>query len=116
MNIVEQIIDDPSQAPTLLAQNLPKASNFYLSFFILQGITVAATTIFQVVPFLMFSFVGDYLDRTPRNKYTRWTTLAGLSWGDTYPKFTNLAVIGKKLRKPQILYHRYDARQTINRN
>lgn len=96
MRATEQIINDPSQASKLLAKNLPKASNFYLSFFVLQGLTVAATTIFQVVPFVMFTFLGNVLDKTPREKYNRWITLAGLSWGDTYPQFTNLAVIGKK--------------------
>ncbi|KAK5019051.1 phosphate metabolism protein 7, partial [Cryomyces antarcticus] len=92
-SVAKQIVDDLSQAPELLAKNLPKASNFYLSFFVLQGLTVAATTVFQVLPLIMFSFLGKILDRTPRKKYNRWITLAGLSWGDTYPRFTNLAVI-----------------------
>lgn len=93
--VAKQIFNNPSQAPTLLAENLPTASNFYLAFFILQGIAVAASTIFQAVPFLMFNVVGRFTDTTPRKKFQRWITLQGLSWGDVYPKFTNLAVIGK---------------------
>lgn len=61
----------------------------------LQGITVAAFEIFQVMPLLMFTVVGKFLDTTPRAKYDRWSALSGISWGDTYPKLTNLAVIGK---------------------
>ena len=90
----EQIWDDPTQAPTLLAENLPTASTFYLSFFVLQGIAVTASTIFQIVPFLVFNILAPYLDTTPRKKYERWITLSSLSWGDTYPKFTLFAIIG----------------------
>ena len=109
---IEQIIDDPTQAPTLLADNLPTASTFYLSFFVLQGITVAASTIFQAGPFIILNILSPFIDTTPRKKFERWTTLSSLSWGgkafprksakrklswscvDTYPKFTNFAVIG----------------------
>lgn len=91
----EQIFDDPTKAPSLLADNLPQASNFYLSYFMLQGITVAASEVFQVMPLLMFAVVGKFLDKTPRAKYNRWSALSSISWGDTYPKLTNLAVIGK---------------------
>jgi len=38
--VVTKIIDDPGSATTLLAENLPKASNFYISYFIVQGLGV----------------------------------------------------------------------------
>jgi calcium permeable stress-gated cation channel len=61
----------------------------------LQGITLGASEIFQVVPLLVFTVAGKFLDKTPRAKYNRWAALRSISWGDTYPKLTNLAVIGK---------------------
>lgn len=79
--MIEQIIDDPTQAPTLLADNLPTASTFYLSFFVLQGITVTASTIFQAGPFLILTILSPFVDSTPRKKFERWTTLPSLSWG-----------------------------------
>ncbi|KAI4757530.1 DUF221-domain-containing protein [Aureobasidium sp. EXF-3400] len=91
--VAKQIWNNPGQAPKLLADNLPTASTFYLSFFILQGIAVTASTIFQIVPFLMFNVLSPFLDTTPRTKFERFVTLTGLSWGDTYPKFTLFAVI-----------------------
>ncbi|KAI5251124.1 DUF221-domain-containing protein [Aureobasidium subglaciale] len=91
--VAKEIWNDPAQAPTLLADNLPTASTFYLSFFILQGVAVTASTIFQIVPFLMFNILSPFLDTTPRRKFERFITLTGLSWGDTYPKFTLFAVI-----------------------
>ena len=60
----------------------------------LQGITVAASQVFQIVPLLTFTVGGKVLDKTPRAKFDRWTALSSISWGDTYPKLTNLAVIG----------------------
>jgi calcium permeable stress-gated cation channel len=33
-----QIVTNPRAATTLLGENLPKASNFYISYFILQGL------------------------------------------------------------------------------
>ena len=52
-SVVTQIIDNPSSATTLLAENLPKASNFYISYFILQGLG----TQFLVSSFLNFLVV-----------------------------------------------------------
>lgn len=63
----------------------------------LQGIAVTATTIFQIVPFLVFNVLSPFLDTTPRKKFERWITLSSLSWGDTYPKFTLFAIIGMYL-------------------
>jgi len=45
------------------------------------------------VPFLVFNVLSPFLDTTPRRKFERFITLTGLSWGDTYPKFTLFAVI-----------------------
>merc|ERR1711964_258862 len=37
-SVVTDIIDDPSSATTLLAENLPKASNFFISYIIVLGV------------------------------------------------------------------------------
>jgi calcium permeable stress-gated cation channel len=91
--VASQIVSDPSIAVSLLAENLPKASNFYISYFVLQGLMVFALTLLNIVPFLMINVLGKFLDKTPRKQYNRWMTLAGLGWGSVYPKFTNLGVI-----------------------
>ena len=41
----------------------------------------------------MNNLVGPLLDKTPRDKYKRWSTLATIRWGKEYPKYTNLLVI-----------------------
>lgn len=93
-SVVVQIWNDPTMAAYLLAKNLPKASNFYLSYFVLFGLVTSATTVLNVSDLLMSKVVGRLLDTTPRKKYERHMSLTGIGWGSEYPKFTNLGVIG----------------------
>ena len=95
-SVASQIVSDPTSAVSLLAQNLPKASNFYISYFILFGLMTAAMQLLNVAPLLFFLILGKILDKTPRKMYNRYVNLGGLGWGSLYPKFTNLGVIGKK--------------------
>ncbi|KAI1616251.1 hypothetical protein EDD37DRAFT_605052 [Exophiala viscosa] len=92
-SVTTQIISKPASAPTLLATNLPKASNFYISYFILLGLSQAALQLLNIVPLLMYTIIGGILDKTPRKKYNRFVNIPGLGWGSTYPKFVLLGVI-----------------------
>jgi len=93
-SIVKQIQDDPSSITSLLATRLPTASNFYISYIIVQGLTVAAGVLCQVVGFVIFRILYKYLAGTPRKMYMKWANLSAISWGSTLPVFTNIAVIG----------------------
>lgn len=95
--VAAEIAKDPSQVPALLAENLPKASNFYLTYFILQGTASAASNVLNYSD--LFEYLGyDWLfDNTPRAKYSRYTSMKGISWGSVYPKFVNMAIIGQTL-------------------
>jgi len=92
--VVTQIIQNPTNIATLLASNLPKSSNFFFSYLLLQGLSVSAGTLLQIFALIMFYILGKIFDSTPRKKWKRFNTLPGLGWGTTYPIFTNLAVIG----------------------
>ena len=91
--VVKQIVDNPSDATSLLANNLPKASNFYMSYIIVQGMQVAASVISQVVGFFIFHLMYKYITGTPRGLYEKWSNLSAISWGSTLPVYTNIAVI-----------------------
>jgi calcium permeable stress-gated cation channel len=92
--VITQIMANPTSVANILATNLPKASNFFFSYLLLQGLSVSAAVLLQVVILLLYyGFKG--LDKTPREKWKRFNTLPGLGWGTTYPVFTNLAVIGR---------------------
>lgn len=90
---VGQIIKNPLSAKDLLAQNLPKASNFYISYFLLQGLAMSSSAIVQIMSALIFKILSIFFATTPRRLFKRWTQLAGLSWGSIFPVFTNMGVI-----------------------
>ncbi|KAK9471512.1 uncharacterized protein V1510DRAFT_367844 [Dipodascopsis tothii] len=92
--VIEQLTNNPASIPMLLATNLPKASNFFFSYLILQGLAVSASAILQVGPLVSLKFVGPLSDQTARQKFERVTTLSFVRWGTFYPMYTNLAAIG----------------------
>lgn len=91
--VASQIVQNPLQAPQLLATNLPKASNFYISYLILFGLAQAASMLLNIVALALFLVLGRLFDKTPRKMYNRWIALNGVGWGSEYPKWTNLGVI-----------------------
>lgn len=95
-----KIINKPASATSLLATNIPKASNFYISYFVLQGLTFSSGALLQIVGLILFRLLGKFLDSTPRKMYKRWATLSGLGWGTVFPIYANLCVIGKQPPPP----------------
>lgn len=95
----QDIFKNPAQAPNLLATDLPKASNFYISYFVLQGLSISSGALVQIVGLILFKLLGKFLDTTPRKMYKRWSTLSGLGWGTVLPIYTNLTVIGMSNQK-----------------
>jgi hypothetical protein len=90
--VASQIVSNPAQAVPLLSKNLPKASNFYIAYFILYGVANAARYLFSLVGLLGILVLSKF-DKTPRKKYMRYVSLMEPSWGAEYPKWTNLGVI-----------------------
>ncbi|KAF3904142.1 hypothetical protein AA313_de0204409 [Arthrobotrys entomopaga] len=86
-------LTNPTQITSLLATNIPKASNFYISYMILQGLSVSAGALLQIVGLIVSKLLGFILDSTPRKKWNRWTKLSGLGWGTVFPVYTNIVVI-----------------------
>ncbi|KXL50907.1 hypothetical protein M433DRAFT_1937 [Acidomyces richmondensis BFW] len=91
--VAGEVAADPSKAVTILAQNLPEASTFYLSYFILQGLAVVSGILVGLVGLILFIVLGKLLDKTPRKMYNRWISLSGLGWGTVFPIYTNLFVV-----------------------
>ncbi|KAI1760520.1 DUF221-domain-containing protein [Hypoxylon sp. FL1150] len=88
-----QIASDPGSVTSLLATNLPKASNFYISYFIVQGLGVSSKLVSNVVGFVLFTIFYKFLSGTPRALYKKWASLSAISWGSVLPVYTNIAVI-----------------------
>ena len=90
---IPSIIENPTSVTGLLSAALPKASNFYISFMILQGLTISSGALVQIVGLILYKFLGLFLDNTPRKMWRRWASLTGLGWGTVFPVYTNLCVI-----------------------
>lgn len=90
---VTQIVEEPTSAMRLLATNLPKASNFFIAYIILQGMSISSGSLARIQPLAMFYALRMLLDKTARKKWNRFVTLGNVSWGTTFPVYTNLAVI-----------------------
>lgn len=91
--VADQISKNPTAVTSILANSLPKSTNFYISYFIVQGLTIASGVISQVVGFVIFNILYRYLAGTPRALYTKWANLSAISWGSTLPIYSNLTVI-----------------------
>jgi hypothetical protein len=92
-SVVTEIVRDPKRAAELLAENIPQSSNFYISYITLEGLSFSASALLQVTVLVSDKLGRSFLDSTPREMYTRWSTLTGLGWGTVYPTLTLLAVI-----------------------
>lgn len=90
---VPQIIENPGSVTTLLAQNLPLASNFYISYFILQGLLLSSGQLLRIVGLIIFNALSKILDKTPRKMYNRWSSLSSISWGSVFPLIEMMTVI-----------------------
>ena len=92
-SVVTLIVENPTSAATILATNIPTASNFFFSFLVLQGLKVTSSLLLQLSTLVLFHLLGNLFDNTPRKKWKRYFTLSGLGWGSIYPTFTTSVVI-----------------------
>lgn len=92
--VLNDLLNSPFSAPAILAQNLPKASNFFFSYMLLQAFTVSGGAILQVATLFVQFILSPILDTTAREKFSRATTLMEIKYGTFFPVYTNLACIG----------------------
>ena len=90
--VIKDLINDPMSAQTLLSQNLPKASNFYVSYFILQGLAMSATRMVHLGSIFRHQLLAS-VGRNPRLMARKHHRLRVVHWGAIYPLFTNMGVI-----------------------
>ena len=92
--IVGQLLNNPASITQTLAANLPRASNFYYSYMMLQGLSVTSGSLLQVFTLIQYAF--KLLRRTsPRSEWTRQNGLSSFYWSANLPVVSNLATIGK---------------------
>lgn len=82
--------------PTLLAQNIPKSSNYFFSYMILQAMSVSAGALVQIFGLISWFVLAPIMDATARRKWARTTNLNQMQWGTFFPVYTTLASIGEE--------------------
>ncbi|PKS08842.1 hypothetical protein jhhlp_003451 [Lomentospora prolificans] len=92
-SILSKIAQNPGKIFETLSDAIPKASNIYINFFIIQGITIASGVITQISGLVIFRLTYRFLANTPRAMYNKWTSLSAISWGSVLPVYTNIVVI-----------------------
>ncbi|KAF7318964.1 Protein kinase domain-containing protein [Mycena chlorophos] len=90
---ISGLIKDPTSVPSLLAQKLPTASIFFLTYIILQGLSGTAGGFLQIVPLVVYYVKLYLLGSTPRSVYGIKYGARGVAWGTTFPGITLLVVI-----------------------
>lgn len=83
-----------TNVPSLLGSNIPKASNYFFSYMLLQALSVSAGALLQVGSLIGWFILAPILDSTARAKFKRQTNLSNIKWGTFFPVYTNLACIG----------------------
>ncbi|KAI4940890.1 hypothetical protein J4E91_011147 [Alternaria rosae] len=76
-----------------LAKNLPKASNYFLSYLLLQGLSVSARSLLRTDRLLGKFILGPIFDKSVTPMITRKRG-QDLKWGTFVPIFTNLSCVG----------------------
>lgn len=99
--VIDEISSGPQNVPSILASNLPKASNYFFSYLILQALSVSAGALVQIMGLFKWFVLAPLLDNTARQKWARQTSLPDMQWGTFFPVYTNLAAIGGSNRQFQ---------------
>lgn len=85
MASINQIVNNPASTVQLLAQNLPKASIFFLTLVVTSGLSGAAGGILQIVRLVLLYVRIILLGGSPRSIWNIKYTMPTTSWGQTYP-------------------------------
>ena len=90
---VNDIGSSLTSTPQILADNLPKAANYFFSYMILQALSTSSGTLLQIGTLFVWYILARLLDSTARAKWSRNVTLPSVTWGSFFPVYTNFACI-----------------------
>lgn len=87
------LLSNPSSIPGLLAQYLPQASTFFLTYILLQGLSGVAGGFLSAVALVLYYVKLFLLGSTPRSVYNIKYAKTTVAWGTLFPSITLLVVI-----------------------
>ncbi|KAE9975061.1 hypothetical protein EG328_003480 [Venturia inaequalis] len=89
---IQDLIQSPGNVTTVLAKNLPTASNYYFSFLIVQALSISASSITQTIRLFNFYVLGG--TNTPDSVFAKLSFTNRTRIGSNIPWYTTFAVIG----------------------
>ncbi|KAF8917993.1 hypothetical protein CPB85DRAFT_1284409 [Mucidula mucida] len=92
-NFLDTIIEQPTQTVQKLAQQLPGASIFFLTYLSTQGLAAAGGALAQLVPIVLHYVSKWFLGRTPRQAYAVTFVMPSADFGIIMPRLSLLATI-----------------------
>lgn len=95
-----EVMKNPLGIKDMLSENLPKASNFYLSYILIQCLAAGAVKLTNFGDLIRHQLIFK-ASPDPRRRFYRWRRLTRIHWGSEYPRFTNLGVIGLCMLVPR---------------
>ncbi|KII87613.1 hypothetical protein PLICRDRAFT_176408 [Plicaturopsis crispa FD-325 SS-3] len=88
-----ELTKNPAGIPALLANKLPGASIFFLTYIVLQGLSGTAGGFLQIVTLILYYVKLYILGSTPRSIYNIKFGGRSVAWGTLFPTTTLLVVI-----------------------
>lgn len=101
---LDSVSKNITSVPQVLAQNIPKAANYFFNYMIVQALSTSAGALAQVGVLFVWFILRPLVDSTPRQKWSRQLKLPRISWGKFFPVYTNLACIGTYSSHSCLLY------------
>jgi hypothetical protein len=93
LGFLSDAAENPKSVPTQLAQTLPRAANYFMSYVLVKALTGSSGALLQPVT-LLVQIISHLSDTTPRQKWQRQAKLSNVEWARLFPPLTNIAVIG----------------------
>ncbi|KAI7857049.1 hypothetical protein BDC45DRAFT_603621 [Circinella umbellata] len=90
---ISQIIGNPLSIINILAESLPKASTFFITYVLLQSLNGTGQAILRAVP-LILSYLLPFLSTTPRDIYMQKAKCPTITLGTLVPSHTVIFVLG----------------------
>ncbi|KAI8458717.1 hypothetical protein BY996DRAFT_6832998 [Phakopsora pachyrhizi] len=91
---IPAITQQPGSAVTILANELPKASTFFLTYIVATCFAGAAASLLQIASVFIYKLKLMWLASTPRSVYQTRFQMSSVAWGTIFPNVCLLAVIG----------------------
>ncbi|KAJ9102195.1 hypothetical protein QFC20_005024 [Naganishia adeliensis] len=90
---IPAIANNPASVATILAQNMPQASTFFITYVMTQA-AGSIGNLLQPVTLVIYLIKLILQGGTPRSVYNKRYSMKTPTWGQTFPSTTLLSVIG----------------------